>query len=200
MLRNKDIGFTFYKLKEDAPIFVCDLPKPIINEVKEWVKVSRSIKDHPLGSLRAHENVGYLSLDGRVHNTYQCSIPPRLIEESFWLAYILRLCSGIGGGSHRDYKLRKWHGHFDGYDIWTNFAYKGDDNPRHNHAGLFSGVIYVQNDGHPTIFPQYETQYEGKNGSMVLFPSEVEHFVEKKTTNKERVTVAFNINRAEDPV
>ena len=89
--------------------------------------------------------------------------------------------------------MRKWDGHFDGYDIWTNFAYKGDDNPTHNHAGLLSGVIYYKNHGHPTHFDEYGGSYEGKDGTMVMFPASVLHHVEEQTVDKERITLAFNI-------
>ena len=99
---------------------------------------------------------------------------------------------------HRHFKLRKWDGHFDAYDIWTNFAYKGDDNPSHNHSGLLSGVIYYKNHGHPTIFDRYRCGYEGKDGTMVMFPSTLAHHVEPQTTNKERITLAFNISHVND--
>jgi hypothetical protein len=97
------------------------------------------------------------------------------------------------GKSNRDFKIRKWDGHFDGYDIWTNFAYKGDDNPTHNHAGLLSGVIYYKNHGHPTVFDEHGCGYEGLDGTMVMFPAGTWHHVEPQTTNKERITLAFNI-------
>ena len=97
------------------------------------------------------------------------------------------------GRNHRDFQLRMWRGHFDGYDIWTNFAYKGDDNPVHNHGGFISGVMYYRNHGHPTIFDEYNVAYEGKDGTMVMFPAQVLHHVEPQHQNKERITLAFNI-------
>ena len=179
-----------------CPIMVTKIPPQIIKEIGEWVKESRKFKDSPLAALKAHENVGYLSVDGKAHNSYQCSISPHLVEQSFWLAWVLRLTAkywGIGK-TNREFKLRKWGGHFDGYDIWTNFAYKGDDNPTHNHAGVLSGVIYYKNHKHPTVFDQYECAYEGLDGTMVMFPSQVLHHVEPQTANKERITLAFNVS------
>ena len=178
-----------------CPVMVGKIPPQIKKEIDVWVSESRKLKDHPLAALKAHENVGYLASDGKKHNSYQCSISPRLIEESFWLAWVLRLSAKYWGmwKDHREFKLRKWDGHFDGYDIWTNFAYKGDDNPTHNHAGFLSGVIYYKNHGHPTIFDEYGCGYEGKDGTMVMFPSKVMHHVEEQTVNKERITLAFNI-------
>jgi hypothetical protein len=178
-----------------TPYLKCTFPKEIWEEIKVWTKECKKIKSHPLAELKSHENVGYLSMDGKKHNSYQCSIPPNLIENSFWLAYTLRVCSSYWGGSHRQYKLRKWDGHFDGYDIWANFAYMGNDNPIHNHAGDISGVIYVQNHNHPTKFPDYNTEYCGENATMILFPSNTLHFVDPQTSRQERITIAFNITK-----
>ena len=191
---NKDI-LVMKRLEENCPVMVTDIPSQIMREIDEWVKESKQIKNSPLAALKAHENVGYLSMDGKAHNSYQCSISPHLIEQSFWLGWVLRLTAKYWGmgKENRDFKLRKWDGHFDGYDIWTNFAYKGDDNPKHNHAGFLSGVIYYKNHKHPTIFDQYNCAYEGLDGTMVMFPASVFHHVEPQTVNKERITLAFNI-------
>ena len=188
------------RLAEGCPVLIFDIPKQIQNEIDIWVKESKSFKNSSLAQLKAHENVGYLSVDGKKHNSYQTSISPHLIDQSFWLAWVLRLTAKYWGGGkyHRDFKLRKWEGHFDGYDMWTNFAYKGDDNPTHNHAGILSGVIYYKNHKHPTIFDQYNVAYEGKDGTMVMFPSQVLHHVEPQTANKERITLAFNISQHQD--
>ena len=178
-----------------CPVMMTRIPPQIQKELDVWVKESTKFKDCALSELKAHENVGYKHMDGKQHNSYQCSISPHLIEESFWLAWVLRLTAKYWGmgKSNRAFSLRKWDGHFDGYDIWTNFAYKGDDNPTHNHAGFLSGVIYYKNHQHPTIFDEYACAYEGLDGTMVMFPSQVLHHVEPQTVNKERITLAFNI-------
>ena len=186
------------KLASDCPVMVAKIPQQIQKEIASWVQESRKFKDHPLAELKAHQNVGYLDLDGKRHNTYQCSISPKLIEGSFWLAWVLRLSAKYWGAGkeHRQFRLRKWDGHFDGYDIWTNFAYRGNDNPSHNHSGILSGVIYYKNDSHPTVFDEYGCSYEGKDGTMVLFPSTTAHHVTPQISNKERITIAFNIGNA----
>ena len=184
------------RLEENCPVMVTDIPSQIMREIDEWVKESKQIKNSPLAELKAHENVGYLNNPAyKAYNSYQCSISPHLVERSFWLAWVLRLSKKYWGmeKQHRNFKLRKWDGHFDGYDIWTNFAYKGDDNPSHNHAGLLSGVIYYKNHNHPTIFDGHGIGYEGWDGTMVMFPSGTYHHVEPQTVNKERITLAFNI-------
>ncbi len=185
-----------------CPVMVAKIPPQIMKELDVWVKESKQLKNSPLAALKAHENVGYLAMDGKPHNSYQCSISPHLIEKSFWLAWVLRLSAKYWGGekNHRLFKIRSWSGHFDGYDIWTNFAYKGDDNPTHNHAGFLSGVIYYKNHNHPTIFDQHNVSYEGKDGTMVMFPSSTWHHVEPQTVNKERITLAFNIMQLEADV
>ena len=184
------------KLQDYCPVMVTRIPKPIMKEIDLWVKESKRLKNHPLAELKAHENYGYLdNQDGKKHNSYQCSIPSHLIGESFWLAWVLRLTAkywGMGANS-RQFMIRKWDGHFDGYDIWTNFSYKGDDNPIHNHAGFLSGVIYYQNHNHPVYFDEYNCSYKGENGTMVMFPSQIWHHVKEQTSSKERITLAFNI-------
>ena len=183
------------KLQDGCPVMVIKIPPQIQKEIDGWVKESKKFKNSPLALLKAHENVGYLALDGKTHNSYQCSISPHLVDSSFWLAWVLRLSAKYWGmeKDNRKFKLRKWDGHFDGYDIWTNFAYQGDDNPTHNHAGFLSGVIYYKNHKHPTIFDQYSCGYEGLDGTMVMFPAHVLHHVEPQHQNKERITLAFNI-------
>ena len=187
------------QLKRGCPVMMAFIPKLILEEIDVWIKESRAFKIHPLSELKSHENIGYLSGDGKKHNAYQCSISPRLIEESFWLSWVLRLSDKYWGTgkNHRNFRLRKWDGHFDGYDVWTNFSYVGNDNPIHYNAGFLSGVIYYQNDDHPTIFPDYELEYEGTNGTMVIFPSHVLHYVRPQTTKKERITLSFNITKNE---
>ena len=178
-----------------CPVMVAQIPALIKNEIDIWVKESKSFKKSSLAELKAHENVGYLTSDGKKHNTYQCSISPHLIDSSFWLAWVLRLTAKYWGmeKGNRSFKLRKWDGHFDGYDIWTNFAYEGDDNPIHNHAGFLSGVIYYKNHGHPTLFDEYKCGYQGEDGTMVMFPASTLHHVGPQIANKERITLAFNI-------
>ena len=184
------------KLRGGCPVMVAKIPSQIMKELDVWVNESKKFKNSPLAELKAHQNVGYRhNGNKRRCNSYQCSISPHLVDSSFWLAWVLRLTEKYWGmgKDYRHFKLRKWDGHFDGYDIWTNFAYQGDYNPQHNHAGFLSGVIYYKNHKHPTIFDQYNMAYEGLDKTMVMFPSSVLHHVDPQTVNKERITLAFNI-------
>ena len=81
-----------------CPVMVAKIPKPIMKEIDGWINESKRLKNSPLAALKAHHNVGYLSHDGKKHNSYQCSISPRLIEESFWLAWVIRLTTKYWGG------------------------------------------------------------------------------------------------------
>jgi hypothetical protein len=92
--------------------------------------------------------------------------------------------------------MRDWSGHFDGYDIWANFAYKDNYNPEHNHAGNISGVIYYKNkDRIQTLFTAHNIAYEGDEGTMIVFPSDTWHKVDPQKSKKERITIAFNLHK-----
>ena len=192
------------RVNERSPIMKASMPKEILTEVRDWIKECRKIKDHPLSELKAHRNVGYMYEGvGPKHNTFQCSIPFRLVEESFWLMWILKLVAKHygQGKDYRSFRIRNPSGvsYDDEYGIWANFSYKGDDNPVHSHKtsdGFLSGVMYVYNDGQPTLFPQSSTSVDAKEGNLYLWPCEYPHYVEKKNTRKERVSIAFNIVRA----
>ena len=186
------------RLQDGCPVMIANIPKPILKEIDVWVKESKKIKNHPLAVLKAHENVGYrFNGIGKEFNSYQCSVPCHLIEQSFWFPWVLRLAAKHWGAgkTHRQYELRRTNNHYDGYDVWTNFSYKGDKNPSHNHRGFVSGVIYYQNHNLPTFFDDYGCAYAGDNGTMVMFPSQVQHHVKEQTSSKERITLAFNINQ-----
>ena len=180
----------------DDPLLVCTLPKEINLEIKEWVDESIKIKNHPLSEYKAHNNVGYCGFHPDLNaNAYQCSVPSHLVINSFWLAYTLRLCASHWGGEHKMYSLAEYRGHFDSFDIWTNFSYKGNYNPPHIHATDISGIIYYQSLNHPTRFPQVGKTHESKDGTMVLFKSDVEHRVGVQKDDGERITIAFNISK-----
>lgn len=184
-------------LNGNQSIYSFNIHPLILTEIDSFVEKSKQIKLHPLAYLKAHENAGYLSLDGKKHNSYQCSVPRELVENSFWLAWTLRLVDKIWNNSqyHRIFRLRTYPGHFDTCDLWTNFSYKGDDNPIHCHSGFVSGVIYYKNHGHPTIFDECGLCHSGKDGTMILFPSSVYHHVDKQELDTERITLAFNIEK-----
>mgnify|MGYP003952114215 FL=1 len=171
-------------------IYATKLPIEIVQEIDQWVVDCKKIKDHKLSYLKEHDNVGTET------NSYQIGVPKHHIDNGFFLAYLMRFSAEKYGGNHRDYFMRCWDGHFDGYDIWLNFAYEGDSNPIHSHAGVLSGVIYYKNsDLTPTIFPDQNRHYSGDEGTMVIFPSNTRHYVNKQISKKERISIAFNLNK-----
>ena len=52
------------------PVMMVKIPKQIQREIDVWINESKKFKNSPLAALKAHENVGYLSIDGKKHNSY----------------------------------------------------------------------------------------------------------------------------------
>ena len=195
------------KLK-DRPVLIFDIPDIIWNEIHEMVNESRFFKDHPLSHLKEHHNLGYS--EENKWNDYQCNISPYLIQKSFWFPWTLRLaetyCELLGLDNKavkRNILLpcRNSFQHDDFYDIWTNFAYKGNKNPPHYHPPAdIAGVIYYKNPSlEPTHFYDMNelknsVQYPGNEQTMVLFPANTWHEVKEKQDDDERITIAFNLN------
>ena len=99
---------------------------------------------------------------------------------------------------------------------WANRAKTNQFHPKHKHPNsILSGVLFVTgngSDGLPPIrfhrsndlFPldfEYEELndfntgcrwFEPVKGGLILFPSVLEHDVEKNNTNIERITLSFN--------
>ena len=177
-------------------ILKAQMPDRIFDDVKSWIEPCRSIKDDDYAELLSHINVG------TGYNSYQTGIPRRFIDNSFFLGYLIRFgeiyldTTNIPNAvNNRRVHLRNYPGHFDGYDIWMNFAYEGDSNPQHNHAGSLSGIIYIQDeDNQPTHFPLHDYVHHPKAGEILLFPAHLLHFVEEKKTECERITASFNLD------
>ena len=80
-------------------------------------------------------------------------------------------------------------------DFWINYANKGDTNPIHQHAGDVSCVVYVKNtQDNPTYLKWYNNKinYECEDGHIIMFPSDMQHWVEEKITDEERITGSVN--------
>ena len=181
-------------------IMQAQLPDKIFDEVKSWIKPCRAVKDDEYRELLNHHNVG------TDHNSYQTAIPKNLIDNSFFLGYVLHFAELYVKSTKHDPRnaevmprrchMRNYPGHFDGYDIWMNFTYKGDDNPMHNHAGSLSSIIYIQDDEDslPTEFPDVNYSHKSSPGQILLFPSHLQHYVVTKQTEGERITSSFNLD------
>lgn len=98
-------------------------------------------------------------------------------------------------------------------ESWFNKTEKGQTHHRHWHPNsLLSGVVYLQSEGDTGrikfITSQYDTieyninepnLYNSRSwsvtpeaGSMVIFPSNVEHLVEEYQSDTPRISLAFN--------
>jgi len=175
------------------PILIGKLHSELIREIDGMVEHCNAIKNHPLSFLREHKNYG--------KNTYQVSVPSPLIDGSFIFAFLTYMGEYFINKT-RNYSysnlrrrvgLRKIDKHYDGYDFWLNYSNIGDSNPRHNHSGLLSGVIYVKNDSKEKTIFEDGFEYCGDKGDIIMFPSEYFHQVNKKTSDVERITIAFNL-------
>jgi hypothetical protein len=175
------------------PILKGRLPQEIIDEIDYLVEQCNKIKTHPLAFLREHKNYG--------KNTYQISVPSLFLENSFIFAFITYMGEYFIHSEknisfpelRRSISVRKIENHFDGYDFWLNYSNIGDSNPRHNHSGLLSGVIYVKNDSQEKTIFEDGFEYCGDKGDIIMFPSEYFHQVNEKTNDIERITIAFNL-------
>lgn len=171
------------------------IPDRIFDEIKGWIEPCRAIKDDEYAALLYHHNVG------TGHNSYQTAVPQRLMDNSFSFGYLLQLgemylkiINQFPERTDRVTKLRNYPGHYDGYDIWLNFTYKGDNNPLHKHSGSLSGIIYIKDeDKQPTHFPTINYTHQPEEGEILMFPSHLYHYVDVKETESERITSSFNL-------
>lgn len=180
-------------INKETKIFKTIIPELIWDEVLQLTLEAKKVRSHPLSKLRCHYNEG--------KNSYQISTNQRLFEESFLYPYIIfagqKYISMIDGVSchslTRKVGIRKYTGHFDGYDFWFNFSDIGDINPPHGHAGSLSAIIYISNTQDlPTIF-EGGFEYTGISKEMLIFPSNLQHQVAENTIG-ERITASFNLD------
>jgi len=179
-------------VNNDVKIFKTIIPELIWDEVLQLTLEAKKLKSHPLSLLRCHYNEG--------KNSFQVSVNQRLFEESFLYPYIIfagqkyiSMLENVSCHSlTRKVALRKYTGHYDGYDFWFNFSDIGDVNPPHSHAGSLSAVIYISNtENLPTVFDG-GFEYNGISKEMLLFPSHLQHEVRENTIG-ERITASFNL-------
>lgn len=96
------------------------------------------------------------------------------------------------------------------YTMWFIINKKNDFNQKHIHVpSWYSAVYYVKvpkNSGnlifHDCVFARVLealqpniTPIKPKEGELYIFPSYLEHSVDKNQTNKERICISFNIGR-----
>lgn len=175
--------FSDFRFLNDK-LFYGKLPKEIFDECLEFCEFYRKSKDHPHSELKYLNNVG--------KNKYQIFLSVSCMEDSFLLPYIHLL--GMRYARNENMRLRKCMTDYGCivYDIWYNYCGKGNVNTLHSHTGEISGIIFIKNDGQPTIF-QDGFELVGEAGYVVIFPASYAHQVKEKITEEERITLAFNI-------
>jgi uncharacterized protein (TIGR02466 family) len=97
---------------------------------------------------------------------------------------------------------------------WLNFIDRGEYHHKHNHANsIISGVLYInadpENDRISFFKEQYQqikpniltyneyncdtTNFDVSTGTLLLFPSSLNHMVETKIGENSRISLAFNV-------
>jgi hypothetical protein len=78
---------------------------------------------------------------------------------------------------------------------WGNILKKGGEVKLHKHnPAIISGVLYLTEGGPGTYFPEFNKTVEEKIGKIVFFSGSSIHQVLPYTLNKNRYTIAFNLN------
>ena len=184
-----------------CPLIEIEMPKVIHNEWIQWTEKYREYKDHELSMFRQHFNVG--------QNVFQISVSNFDLDKSFAKAFIIKLgeyfLHKVNGLDivklRRTVMIRNTPGLIDDTDWWINYSEKGDHNPIHTHAATLSSVIYVKNSKDNSTFFKWGNniiEYKPKDGWVVMFPSDLPHWVEEKTTSKERITGSINLHYNEN--
>lgn len=177
----------------NSEILKTSLPKEIVEEVEKIVSFARNEMNHPLAYLKEHHNAG--------KNKYQISVNKNILNDSFLYPFIIKFAAFYLRQKNVFYKeeeilIEKYSIGNSNYGFWINFSDSGNCNPKHNHSGVLSGIIYFKNDkGVPTNFfcDDNVVQYCGKLGDILVFPSNIPHEVEKIDFIGERITLSFNL-------
>ena len=84
-------------------------------------------------------------------------------------------------------------------EFWFNAASKGESTAMHNHIenAIVSGVYYLQasNNSANLFFKSgknNELEIEVETGKIILFPSELDHYVPENQSSETRISLAFN--------
>ena len=203
---------------KNFPIMVSRLPQEIQDEINIFVDDVKIIKQHKLGFLKKHiyasisSNQFQSSLTNNINSSFLLAYINHICDYyiTSWGNYpkLLNCYTSI----------KQTFGIYNGYEAWINIATKGHYNKAHIHTPGLSGIIYIKDEEkNPTIFYKIKDNppnvtpeisdmtadsenvedkiiHQGKTGEILVFPSWMPHEVKKKKTNKERITLSFNVN------
>jgi len=216
--RVKKLTDSFKWHEKHNGILIGHLPLEIMEEIDLMLIKAHEDKNHPLRFLKETYNYG------TPFNHYQTAINNNLYNDSYLKHYLNLMTSywcneksnelGITS-KHRDAYLSdnslslknsndptrfinsidNHHKDRRALGSWFNFAYKGNYNPPHVHPSHFTTVLYVKDEEQtPTIFPDLDFEFQGKPGDILMFTGNIKHGVKKKKTNKERISIAINVD------
>lgn len=82
-------------------------------------------------------------------------------------------------------------------DAWGNLCKLNEEVTEHDHKSItgFCGILYLTEGGPGTYFKQYDLTINEEVGKYILFHPDLLHSVSKITSDIERMTIAFNMNR-----
>jgi len=208
--RVKKLTDSFKWHEKHNGILIGHLPLEIMEEIDLMLIKAREVMNHPLGFLKETYNYG------TPFNHYQTPIDSDLYNNSY-LKHYLNLMAAYWCNEKSNELALNLKDEFKERNIddpmryinsitnraeggsrigpWFNFAYKGNYNPPHVHPIDFTTVLYVKDEEQtPTIFPDLNFEFQGKPGDILLFSGHVKHGVKKKKTNKERISIAINVD------
>ena len=184
----KDFKF----INKELSIFQGNIPNFILDDINLFVKECRKYSNHPYGFFK--HMVNNIFNGENVSNIF---VPFSLVNSSLFYSYLFFLGNEYVSRSNNIKKeihlKRLQYGPHDTYDLWVNFTKKNLSSANHNHSGLISGIIFVSNPEKISTIFNNDFHYIGNPGEILLFPSETLHKVAGQNTDKERITLSFNL-------
>jgi hypothetical protein len=101
--------------------------------------------------------------------------------------------------THQEADPLKFRHFYERYTIsaaWGNQIKKTDYVRNHKH-NCVHGILYLTT-GAPLIIPELKLKVHPKPGQYMVFPAEIEHYVEEETSDQVRYNIVFNAEQQVD--